>query len=169
MRTRKTRTIAFMGLLIALAVTLSYIEGLVPSFIPVPGIKLGLSNIVTMYCLFFVNAPSAVLLAVLKSCFVLLTRGVTAGALSLAGGLLSVGAMALVTALRASKGLASVTGAVMHNVGQLAAAWLLLGTPTVFYYTPVLVISGVVMGIVTASALRLLLPALERIRGTGGK
>ncbi|MEA4911389.1 MAG: Gx transporter family protein [Oscillospiraceae bacterium] len=168
MRNQKTRTVAFMGLLVALAITLSYIEALVPSFIPVPGVKLGLSNIATMYCLFFVGAPSALLLAVLKSAFVLLTRGVTAGALSLAGGLLSVGVMALATALHASKGLASVAGAVFHNLGQLAAAYLLLRTATVLYYAPVLILSGVVMGVLTASALRLLLPALQRIRGQNG-
>ncbi len=164
MRGEKTRKIAFVGMLFALAVALSYIEGLLPSFVPVPGVKLGLSNIVTMYCLFFVNAPAALLLAVLKAGGVLLTRGVTAGLLSAAGGVLSVAAMALAGALRASKGLSSVAGAVAHNLGQLAAAYFLLRAPTVFYYTPVLLISGVVMGALTASALRLLLPAFERIR-----
>ena len=79
-----------LALLFAAAMALSWLEGLLPAFVPVPGIKLGLSNVVTMYTLFFVGWPSAVVLAVLKGGFEMLTRGLTAGLLSAAGGLLSV-------------------------------------------------------------------------------
>ena len=75
-----------MGLLFAVAVVLSYIEGMVTIPGLPPGIKLGLSNIVTMYCVFFLGVPSAYTLAILKALSVLLMRGPTGALLSLLGG-----------------------------------------------------------------------------------
>lgn len=166
MRDRKAKKVAFMGLLFALAIILSYLESLVPSVIPVPGIKLGLSNIVTMYCLFFLNAPAALLLALLKSLFVLATRGAVAALMSAAGGFFSVAIMTMVKKLRASNGLTSVTGAVSHNMGQLFVEYAIIGTPVLFYYLPVLVISGVVMGVITAFILKVVLPLIKNFNET---
>ena len=163
MKKNKTRKVAFLGLLFALAIALSYLESLIPSFVAVPGIKLGLSNTVVMYCLFFVGPLPALVIAVLKAVFVLITRGFAAGMLSAAGGMCSAGVMILLNKLKSSKGAISVAGAVTHNVGQLAVAWLILSSPAVLYYAPVLILSGVVMGIVTAVVLKLVLPALSRI------
>ncbi len=150
----------------ALAIVLSYVESLVPTIVPVPGIKLGLSNIVTMYCLFFINAPCALLLAVLKSGFVFITRGATAALLSAAGGICSVAAMAGLRKLDSSDGLVSVTGAITHNLAQLCVSYFLLGTVVVFYYVPVLLISGIIMGVITISLLNVALPAINRASGT---
>ncbi len=155
-----------MGLLFALAIILSYLESLVPQIIPVPGIKLGLSNIVTMYCLFFLNAPSALLLALLKSLFVLATRGAVAALMSAAGGLCSVIVMVIVKKFRASNGLTSVAGAVSHNLGQLIVEYAIIATPVLFYYLPVLIISGVIMGIITALILRTVLPLIKNFNET---
>ncbi len=159
----KARRIAYLGLLLAMAVALSALENALPGFTAVPGIRLGLSNIVTMYALFFMGAPAAFTLAGLKSGFVLLTRGVTAGMFSLAGGLLSVGVMLLANRLHASRAMTSVAGAVCHNLGQLAVAWGLLRSAYALYYLPVLVLSGIGMGLLTAVVLRLVLPALARL------
>lgn len=173
---QKTRTssmaAAQMGLLFALAICLSWLEGLFPTLIPVPGIKLGLSNIVTMYCVFLRGKRQAFLLAVLKAGFVLITRGVVAAVLSLGGGLLSVLVMTVLFALlreKASYITISVAGAVLHNIGQLLiAAYILQLGAVIWYYLPVLLLSGSVMGVLTAVLLRALLPLLERSRGDTG-
>ena len=156
-----------LALLFAAAMALSWLEGLLPAFVPVPGIKLGLSNVVTMYTLFFVGWPSAVVLAVLKGGFAMLTRGLTAGLLSAAGGLLSVLVMAVCRKTGSSPSFCSALGGVFHNVGQLVVAGLLLSTPFLWYYLPVLVLSGLGMGLVTGAVLRLTMSALDRTHPNG--
>ena len=87
----KARKAASMGLLMALAIALNFLENLIPALPAMPlGVKLGLSNIVVAYCLFYLGGREALFVAVLKSGFVLLTRGVVAGAASISGGLLSL-------------------------------------------------------------------------------
>lgn len=101
LRNEKTRRVALMGLLFALSVVLSFLEGtLTPLLGLPPGVKLGLANVVVMYALFFLGRGSAFTLVLLKSFFVLLTRGAMAGALSLGGGLLSLGVMAVLCLFR---------------------------------------------------------------------
>lgn len=162
------RKVAATGLLFALALVLSLLEGMVPLPIPIPGIKLGLSNIVVMYCLYLVGPGQAYLLGVLKSAFVLMVRGMSSALLSLCGGLLSITAMLLVMQIvrrRDTYTAVSVTGAVAHNVGQLAGAALLLREGAVlWYYLPVLAAVGVLVGTLTAVLLRAVLPALGRLK-----
>lgn len=166
------RSVTNLGLLFALSIVLSLAEGLVPPIVPaMPGIKLGLANIVTMYCLFYAGWRPACLVTLLKSGFVFLTRGFTAFLLSFTGGLCAVAVMLLLLSFkrrRPSYQMVSVCGAVMHNVGQLAAASLLLGT-FVFAYLPVLLLSGIAMGLVTGTLLRVVLPALRRFSGVREK
>ena len=118
-----------MGLLFALSVVLSFLEGtLTPLLGLPPGVKLGLANVVVMYALFFLGRGSAFTLVLLKSFFVLLTRGAMAGALSLGGGLLSLGVMAVLCLFRSrpSVFILSVCGAITHNFGQLLVINLLM-------------------------------------------
>lgn len=156
-----------MGMLFALAAVLSMLEGLVTPMLGLPpGVKPGLANIVVMYALFFMGAPSALALAFLKALFALLTRGATAGALSLAGGLLSVAVMFCLRLVwrNVSGFILSVCGALAHNFGQLLMVQLLL-TQSVYtlYYAPVLLVSGLVMGPITSVSLKALMPALSRL------
>lgn len=162
MHRTKTKKIALTGLMLALAIALSYLESLLPA-VGIPGVKLGLSNTVTMYCLFFLGPAPAFTVALLKSGFVLLTRGAIAGLLSVSGGLCSVAAMLGIIRLKGSYGIASITGAIAHNLAQLAVVRLMLGSIYAWYYLPALVISGVVMGSITALVLKLVMPALERL------
>lgn len=99
-RNRKVKRLALMGLLFALAMALSFLESLLPALpmLP-PGIRLGLSNIVTMYALFVLGPVSGYTIAVLKSLFVLLTRGAVAAAMSASGGIASVTVMLLLSLL----------------------------------------------------------------------
>jgi len=164
--TKSAVGVARLGLLFALAVTLSFLESLVPLPFPVPGIKLGLSNIVVMYCLFVIGPAQGFLLSCLKSVFVLLTRGLTGALISICGGLLSVAVMILIRRVLKDERytISSVGGAVFHNIGQIAcAAFLLGGIAPLLPFIPVLAASGVAVGIVTASLLRTLMPALKKM------
>ena len=165
-KNRKTKRICFMGLLFATAVVLSYIEGMVSVPGLPPGVKLGLSNIVTMYCVFFLGVSNAYTLAVLKALSVLLMRGPTGALLSLLGGLISVTVMLLLLHLKGSSLsylVISILGAIGHNMGQLLGASMLTGTALTLYYFPVLILSGVGMGLVTGLALKTVLPAVEKL------
>ncbi|HMM33085.1 MAG TPA: Gx transporter family protein, partial [Clostridia bacterium] len=90
------KRIALLGMLFALAIVLSIIEGFIPVPVPVPGVRLGLANIVIMFALFQLSKRDALGLVVLKAGFVAATRGAVAGALSLTGGLFAFFAMVLV-------------------------------------------------------------------------
>ena len=94
MQNYKARQTALLGMLFALSMALSFFESmLTPFFGLMPAMKLGLSNIVVMYALLFLRTRTAVLLVVLKALFAFLTRGTTAGFLSLCGGALSLAVM----------------------------------------------------------------------------
>ena len=100
MQNYKARQTALLGMLFALSMALSFLESmLTPFFGLMPAMKLGLSNIVVMYAVLFLNRRSALYLMLLKALFALLTRGVTAGFLSLCGGALSLAVFCLLLAL----------------------------------------------------------------------
>ena len=162
----KAHHVALSGLLFALAMALSFIEGtlVIPGLLP--GMKLGLANIVVMYALFFMGARQALILDVLKALFVFLVSGATAGFLSLCGGLLSLLAMWLLydhCPVRPTWFILSVCGALAHNIGQLLGASVILSTAISLYYAPVMLVLGLVMGMLTSVTLRALLPALGRL------
>ena len=157
--------VAFTGILAALAVVLSLLENLLP---PIPGMppgaKLGLSNIVSMYAAGCVGFFPAMTVALAKGLFAFLTRGVTAGLMSTAGGLFST----LIVWLLLKKlhfGLlgASAAGALTHNAAQLMIACLLTSS-AVLYYAPILVLLGTASGILTGLVLGVLLPPLEKLQ-----
>lgn len=163
--TRSIRRVALMGLFFALSLCFSFLESMVTIPGLPPGVKLGLSNLVTMYCLFFLGKSSAYSLALLKSFFVFLTRGPVGAFLSLCGGLLSVTLMTVADSLRGktlSYTALSIIGAVSHNIGQLIAARLIVNQ-FLFYYIPVLLFSGVIMGVLTGTMFGHLTPYLNKI------
>ncbi|MEL4106606.1 Gx transporter family protein [Oscillospiraceae bacterium WX1] len=162
-----TSHLTLMGLLFALSITLTAVEYLLPPLpmLP-PGVKLGLSNIVTMYCLFFLGRRSAFTIVFLKSAFVFLMRGFTAFLMSFSGGILSALVMMLLLLLvrqNISYLIISIAGAITHNLGQIIVASFLLGTALVFAYLPVLLISGVIMGTLTGTLLKVVMPAFNAI------
>ena len=163
----RTQTVARLGLLFALSIILSFLESLVPLPSMLVGVKLGLSNIVTMYCLFYLGRRYAFTLAVLKGFFAFLTRGVTAGIMSLAGGVMSILFMILLLALfkdKISLTMISVGGGILHNITQLAISCIITGNLYSLYYSPVLLVSGTAAGILTGILLKILMPALKRIK-----
>jgi heptaprenyl diphosphate synthase len=158
--------VAMLGLLFALALVLSIIEGLFPLPVPVPGIRLGLANIVVMYALFYLRKRDALTLVVLKAVFAAATRGTVAGALSLSGGIAALAIMILLLLLLKDKSTylpVSASGAVFFNIGQIAAASVILET-ALWIYLPVLIVSGIVTGFATSILLKLTSPVLSRLR-----
>lgn len=155
------RYTAVMGLLFAAAAALNILESLLSAALPA-GMRVGLSNIVIMTAILCINLPSAALLVILKAAMVFMTRGVTAGVMSLCGGLVAF----LVTALlfrksRCSYILISVLGAIAHSVGQLCASAGIIGTVYVFAYAPILVIASTAAGVCTGIVLKATFPLLE--------
>ena len=165
-RGSKTQEIALSGLLFALAMALSFVEGtlVIPGLMP--GMKLGLANIVVMYALFFMGGKQALVLDVLKALFVFLVSGFTAGFLSLCGGLFSLLVMWVLYYHFPGQPtwfILSVCGALAHNVGQLLGASVILSSAMSLYYAPVMLVFGLIMGSLTSITLRALLPALGRL------
>ena len=164
----KSRKIAVCGLLGALALVLTLLEGMLP---PIPGLppgaRPGFSNIVTMFAAGSLGLPYALAIALIKGVFAFLTRGVTAGLMSLSGGLMSTLAMwAVWKKTRFSLLFTGVCGALAHNAAQLCIAVLLTGRAALFYI-PAMLLLSIVCGLCTGLVLRLLLPLLEKLHLTG--
>ena len=148
-RNSKARRVALYGMLTALAFILSYVESLVPVTAGIPGVKLGLANLVVVIALYTLDLKGAFVIWVVR----IVLSGLTFGGLfsmlySLAGGLLSFAVMAILSRkkLFGTVGV-SVCGGVAHNIGQLLVAMAVLETESVWYYFPVLLISGSVAGV----------------------
>ncbi|HRX42750.1 MAG TPA: Gx transporter family protein [Clostridia bacterium] len=164
---KRTRTLVLTGLLFAVAIVVALLEGMLPPIpVPVPGVKVGLSNIVVMYTVFFLGAKQAYGISVLKALFVLITRGAIAGALSLAGGVLSITVMLIVIGFsknKASYAMTSISGAISHNIGQFIVISLIYTGTNMWFYLPLLVIAGVITGLLTAGILKVILPAVNKL------
>lgn len=146
-RSDSIKKLTVLSLLLSLSMVLSYLESLVPVFVAVPGIKLGLANSVSLFALYKLGAryafPISVIRVILSS---LLFGSVMSLAFSFAGAILSLFAMMLLkrTSPLSEAGV-SIVGAVCHNIGQIAVAAVLLST-SLIYYLGVLIVSGVVTG-----------------------
>lgn len=146
----RSHRIAFLGLCTALALILAYVEILLqPLFPAIPGIKMGLPNIVIVFLLYRFSAVSAISVSLLRIALASLLFGnAMAFFYSLAGGILSLLVMILLrkTKLMSPVGV-SVAGGVSHNIGQILTAMLLLETAELGYYLVVLTVTGTVAGV----------------------
>ena len=144
------KTVAYLGLCTALALVLAYAESLIPPLYPaLPGIKMGLPNIVIIFLLYRRNAKAAIAVSLLRMVLAAVLFGNGMMLLySLAGGALSLLAMIL---LKRADWLSavgvSVAGGVMHNAGQILMAMLLLDTTELGYYLVVLTVTGILAGV----------------------
>lgn len=167
MKRANIKKIAISAMLIALALALSVAERMLPigALVPVPGIRLGLANIVTMFALFYIGTPGALLILVSRCLLAALFSGITTLLFSLSGGILALFAMLLVMQWQGRAfsifGI-SIAGAAAHNVGQILAASLFLGENLIYTYLPILLITGIATGILTASISGLLFTKLEK-------
>lgn len=163
-KTTAAQRAALLGVLCALAAALSFLEGLLPA-LPIPGAKLGLSNIVTMFALSEMGLPAALAVTLAKALFALF-RGGSAFLMSLSGGVLSTLVMAGPLRLWHSRmsfvGI-GVAGATAHNAGQLFVAMALL-SPSLFYYAPWLLLMAIAAGTVTGLVLNAVMPAIIQLK-----
>lgn len=148
MRNKSVYKTAYLGVFLALALICSYVESLIPFSFGVPGVKLGLTNIVVVLMLYCVGWKEALAISALR----IVLAGFLFGNLfsilySLAGGLLSFLAMTL---LRRTERFGvipvSICGGIFHNVGQLIVAALVVENYHIFSYLPVLLAAGIVTG-----------------------
>jgi heptaprenyl diphosphate synthase len=151
----KTRKIAYLGMLMALALVLSYVESLIPFAVGIPGVKLGLTNIVTVIMLYIAAPMETFLLCVFRAVLSGFMFGNAFSIIySLAGCILSFIVMYL---LKKSDKFSSVSislvGGVCHNIGQIIVAAIVLSTYSVVYYIVAGCITGLVIGIVASQVL----------------
>lgn len=157
-----------MSILLALMLVLGFVESLIPLGVGVPGIKLGLANGVLLFALYILGVKEALILLVLKVTVPMLyIPGYLQTILySMAGSVLSMAGMLLIRRIKGISILGvSVVGAAMHNVGQVLMAMLILQTSSLLYYLSVLMVSGIVTGILTGTAARLVIQSMKRVPG----
>ena len=144
------KNVAFWAMFLALALILSYVESLIPFFFGVPGMKLGLPNLVIVMILYCMGTKEAYLVSIVR----VLLSGFLFGNLfsivySLAGAMLSLTIMMLLKRTNKLKVITvSAIGGICHNIGQLIVAALVVESYNIFYYTPVLLIAGLITGII---------------------
>lgn len=137
-----------MGVFLALALILSYVESLIPFYFGIPGVKLGLANLIVVIMLYAVGAKEAFAISMLR----ILLSGFLFGNLfsilySFAGGILSFLVMWLVKRTGKFHVMSvSICGGITHNIGQILVASVIVETYSIFYYIPVLLIAGLITG-----------------------
>lgn len=138
-----------MALAVALAMILSFVESQIPPLVAIPGVKIGLANIVVIFALYKFGWKQAVLISLLRVFLVSILFGNFASLFySIAGAVLSLSGMILLKKTRKfSQTAVSVAGGVLHNIGQILMACILLETNVITYYLPFLILSGVIAGI----------------------
>ena len=160
----ETRKIARMGLLTALALILSSVESLIPAFVAVPGVKMGLANIVVVFALYTLGPGEAAIVSIIR---VLLSSLLFGSILSLsysaAGAIISLLSMIIMMKTKIfGVTSVSVTGGVFHNLGQILVACLVLETDVLLYYLPVLILSGTITGAVIGIASSIVIKRLQK-------
>lgn len=143
-----SKKIATYGLFISLAFIFSYIESLIPMPFPIPGIKLGLANLVVIIAIYGIGVKEAFVLSMVRILLVGFTfRDPSTLIFSFAGGILSWLSMAIFYKLKTFSMVGvSVIGGITHNIGQIIIAMIYVNNAGLIYYLPFLMVSGVVSG-----------------------
>lgn len=158
--------VAYFGVFTALALIFSYVESLIPIQLGIPGVKLGLANLIIVIALYKMRLSEVFLLSIVR----ILLSGFLFGnyfsiLYSLAGGLLSLAVMALLKKAGDFSVMGiSMAGGVFHNVGQLVVAMMVVETFSVGYYLPVLLVAGLVTGFLIGMAAGEMLKRLVNIQ-----
>ena len=154
------------GMLVALAMIFSYVEALIPINFGIPGIKLGLANLVVLYGLYMMKPCEVLVVSITRILLIgfLFGNGMSI-IYSLAGGLLSFAVMLPLTRVKKLSPIGvSAVGAVSHNIGQILVAATLLKSAGLFYYLPALMISGVVTGSLMGVLIQRILKILPSVK-----
>ena len=161
---RNTKKLTLLAMMITFAIILSYVESRIPSFVAIPGIKVGLANIVVIFVLYTLGIKEAIIISAIRVGIISVLFGnIMSLAYSIAGAFLSLLVMFILKKLTPLKLIAvSVVGGVMHNVGQIAVAAMILETAVVVYYLPFLILSGTIAGVAVGVAAAVLIKRLSR-------
>ena len=163
----KTKKLAVMALLTAIALTIFVIENQIPAPVPIPGVKLGLANIVTLVAMALLSRRDAGIVLLVRILMGAMFAGSPSTFLfSATGGLFAYLVMCLTVGLFGEDRLwiVSALAGIAHNAGQLLACVLVVKTPGVFAYAPILAASGIVTGVFTGLAAQYLLKALKKLK-----
>lgn len=154
-----------LAMLVATAMILSFVESQIPPIVPIPGVKLGLANIATLFALYKLGIPDAFTVSVIRvSLSALLFGSVSSFAYAISGAILSLGVMIALKHLKIfATFTVSIAGAVAHNIAQIGVAMLILQTEVVIYYLPALFISGIATGAVIGLIGAVLLKKLDGV------
>lgn len=160
------KNVAIWGALIALAMIFSYVEHLIPlgELIAIPGVKLGLANVVVLFALYSLKPTDAITIGILRVLLSSFIFGMTVLPYSLAGCVLSFLVMLLAKKTKLSIVGVSMLGGISHNIGQLIVAILITSTVRIAYYLPVLLISGLVTGLLMGFAANLVVKRVDTIK-----
>lgn len=153
-----------MAMMIALAMIFSYVETMIPINFGIPGVKLGLANLVIVAAIYLFGGKQAFLISIVRIFLSGFMFGNLASIMySLAGGLFSLAVMLLLKKTDKLSILAvSVMGGICHNIGQLIVAMLVVENLKLIFYVPVLLISGFLTGLLIGIVCRVILPAVKR-------
>lgn len=160
------KEISKIALFTAVALILFVVEAQIPVLVPVPGVKLGLANVVTLFAIFTIGRKRAVIVLLLRIVLgSLITGQAAAMGFSLAGGAICYIVMCVVRLFVTERQIwaVSVFGAIGHNLGQLTVAAFVVGTASVFLYLPVLLVSGILTGLFTGLCAQYLYRHLKKL------
>lgn len=164
---RETRKVTNIALLTAMALAISLIEHMIPLPVPIPGAKLGFSNMIILITLYIYGFKNAIVVAMLKSfLLVLITGSVTAFFYSFAGAVLSAIAMGLALKFWFGPmtfiGISEI-GAFFHNFGQILVATIVMGNIKMYYYFPALVMMGIFTSFFVGLSVNYVIGHMEKI------
>lgn len=161
-----TKKVAFLGLSIALAMVLSFVESQIPALVAIPGIKVGLPNLVMVFLLYRVGWKETVIVSIIRILLVSMLFGnLQTLTFSIAGAVLSLLSMILLKKTNWFSCITvSIVGGICHNIGQIIAACLWTETAQIALYLPVLLVSGTIAGAVIGIAAGMIVKRLEKMK-----
>ncbi|MDE5605336.1 MAG: Gx transporter family protein [Eubacterium sp.] len=166
MKKNKVQTVALYGLMVALAFVFSYFESLIPFNFGIPGVKLGLANLVVVVALYIMKPSQAFSISLIRIFLTSLTFGNITVSLpySLCGGILSFVVMYLAKKTKLSIIGVSMLGGICHNIGQIIVAALIMETPNIAYYLPVLLVAGLLTGLLLGVVSKIVIDRFQKMK-----
>ncbi len=164
---RPVKRLVFIGLFISLALTLNYFERFIPIAITMPGVKLGLANVVSLVALSLFSLPEVLAIVIIRTLLSATFYGsISALMFSMAGGVLSLLGMWALMKLKLESistiGI-SIFGALCHNVGQVTVAVVILQSVAIYSYLPILLVSSLVTGVIIGIVAQRTVPYLKHV------
>ena len=162
-----TKRLTHMAILTVVALTIFIVELQLPNLTPIPGVKLGLANIITVYAMFVLGPADTICIMIARILLGSLVSGQMMSLFySLAGGLFCYLVMLVMRRLFTAKQIwiCSVLGAVAHNIGQITVAILITQTPALICYLPILMVAGIIAGVFTGLCAQLVVNKLPPLK-----